>query len=89
MDLKFPHIRYMNSSANYNPSRVYKKCISEDSHLIKGKVYEFHWASFAENFGDKRRDVLVTINENGKNIRLEENLQIWTYTNSQKRENSK
>ena len=78
IDFKFPHVRYMNSFANYNPSRVYKKCVHGDTHLIRGKVYEFRWVSFAENPGDKRRDLLVTSDEVGKYSRLEENLQNWT-----------
>ena len=43
----FPHVRYVTSDDNPNPTYIYKKYIGNHESLTNGKVYQFHQAMFS------------------------------------------
>lgn len=81
----FPHIRYI-ASDNYK--KVKKTCklekkslmnqiLGNDIGLTDGKIYEFNDVMYSPDRETPYRTVLVTKNDNGKLVRLEENKTIW------------
>lgn len=91
--LTFPHILYLGAVANYNPSKVYMTCKLKDSALrnekffgeaiglTNGKTYEFHYVSYSPNRETKRKDILVTKDDNNKYIRYDDDRSIWVRNN--------
>ena len=73
----FPHVRYVTSDDNPNPTYIYKKYIGNHESLTNGKVYQFHKVLFSPNKETPRKKVWITNTDIGTYVRYEETRDQW------------
>jgi hypothetical protein len=77
----FPHVRYLASDNNSNPSYVYKRYIGDSPSLTKDKVYRFHKAKFSPDRETPYKEYWVTkSDDDGPYVRFEDTRKQWVKT---------